>query len=141
MNNGMLGKAIAVVIAIAVVLSLAFTAVAQALTQLFCGTTADPRNLFSGLWLAITGDPATYTTASGCALPVLPIRIADSLLILLATAGAIAASVAYRRYLQSDRSFLADLRTRPGFATAAEVRQHLSGSAVLKRAKQLRPDL
>jgi type IV secretion system protein VirD4 len=141
MNEGLLGKAIAALIAIAVILSLAFTGVAHALTQLVCGAPPERRNLFSGLWLAITGDAAAYITPSGCGLPILPIRVADLLLILLVAAGGIAAYVAYRRYLQSDRAFLSDLRTRPGFASPSEVRKHLSGHAVLKRAKQLRPDV
>ena len=49
--------------------------------------------------------------------------------------------VAVRRYRQSDQAFIADLRTRPGFATASEIREHLSAKAVLRRAGQLRPDL
>ena len=49
--------------------------------------------------------------------------------------------VAVRRYRQSDQAFITDLRTRPGFATSSEIRDHLSAKAVLRRAGQLRPDL
>ncbi|MDQ7876563.1 TraM recognition domain-containing protein [Microbacterium sp. QXD-8] len=49
--------------------------------------------------------------------------------------------VAVRRYRESDRAFITDLRTRPGFATASEIRDHLSAKAVLRRATQLRPDI
>lgn len=141
MNQGMLGKAIAVLIAVAVVLSLVFSAVTQGITQLVCGAAPTAENMFAGLWLAVTGDPADYTVPATCTLPVLAIRIADLLLVLLVAAAVIAGWVRYRRYQQSDRAFLAALRTRPGFATASEVNEHLSRTAVLKRAKLLRPDL
>ena len=55
MNEGMLGKGIAVLIAAAVVLSLLFGFVVEALTLLLCGQRPGPVNLFSGLWLAVTG--------------------------------------------------------------------------------------
>ncbi|MGC5225225.1 type IV secretory system conjugative DNA transfer family protein [Micromonospora sp. DT81.3] len=141
MNEGMLGKAIAVVIAAAVVLSLLFGLITEAIAQLVCGARPVARNLFSGLWLAITGDPAAHTVPAGCALPVVPIRIADLLAVLLVAGLAIWGMAAVRRYRQSDQSFIADLRTRPGFAPASEIREHLSAKAVLRRAKQLRPGL
>ena len=68
-------------------------------------------------WLAVTGNPAAYTAPAGCALPVVadpdrrPARPPAR-----RRPGGLGASVAVRRYRQSDRSFLADLRTRPGFA-------------------------
>ncbi|WP_137845818.1 TraM recognition domain-containing protein [Microbacterium sp. 2FI] len=141
MNQGMLGKGIAVLIAIAVVLSLTFGAIAHGVTQLVCGAPAEPSNFISGLWFAITGDPAAYLAPAGCALPLVPIRVADVLVVLLAVGGVIAAFIARRRYLQSDRAFIADLHTRPGFATASEVNESLSGQAVLQRADQLRRDI
>ncbi len=141
MNEGVLGKGIAVLIAIAVVLSLAFTGITHLVTQLICGAPAEPRNLFSGLWLAIIGDPAAFTAPTGCDLPVWQIRAADILAVVLVVGLAIWGLVAYRRYRHSDQAFLADLRTRPGFATASEVREFISARAVLKRSAQLRSDI
>ena len=100
-----------------------------------------PENLFSGLWLAITGNPTAYTAPDGCTLPIIGIRIADVAAVLLIAALVVWVLVAVRRYRQSDQAFITDLRTRPGFATASEIREHLSAKAVLRRAGQLRPDL
>lgn len=141
MNQGMLGKAIAGLLAGAVVLSLLFGFLTETLTHLTCGARPTARTLFSGLWLAVTGDPAAYTAPDGCAIPVTLIRIADIAIVLLTIVLLIWVFAAVRRYRQSDRAFIADLRTRPGFAGAGEVREHLSAKAVLKRADQLRPDL
>ncbi|MCK3769389.1 TraM recognition domain-containing protein [Microbacterium aerolatum] len=141
MNNSWLGKALAVLAAAGFLLSLAFAFIAEAITQLVCGARPQPTSVFSGLILAITGDPAQYQPAATCELPVWQIRIADLLVVLLLLALATAGYVAYRRYRESDRAFIADLRARPGFAPASEIRQHLSARAVLRRARQLRPDL
>ncbi len=139
--NGVLGKGIAIFIATAVVLSVAFGGIAHLITLLACGAGPSPVNLFSGLWLAITGDPAAYVTRAGCVLPVLGIRITD-IAVLVALAGlSVWIAVAVGKYRQSDRAFLADLRMRRGFASPSEIREHLSAPAVLRRAKQLRPDL
>ncbi|WP_439593066.1 type IV secretory system conjugative DNA transfer family protein [Microbacterium sp.] len=137
----MLGKVIAIGIAASVVAALAYAFIAEAITQLVCGDRPTPTGLLSGLWLALTGDPATYTPPAGCALPLWQIRVADLLALLVIVALAISIVIAVRRYRQSDRAFIAELRTRPGFATSSEIREHLSARAVLRRAKQLRPDL
>src|SRR5262245_9340611 len=141
MSQGMLGKAIAVLIAISVVMSVVFGFLAEAITQVLCGARPAAVNLFSGLWLAITGNPAAYTAPAGCVLPVWQIRTADLTLLLLMIGLGVWGWVAVLRYRQSDRAFIADLRTRPGFAEAGEIRNHLSGKAVLRRATQLRPDI
>ncbi|WP_169583265.1 MULTISPECIES: TraM recognition domain-containing protein [Microbacterium] len=141
MFEGLLGRIAAIGVAAAILLSLLFAFTAEAITQLTCGARPTPAGLFSGLWLAVTGDPAAYTAPAGCALPVWQIRVADLLLLLLVAAIAIWAVAAYRRYRHSDRSFLTDLRLRPGFAPASEIRDHLSAKAVLRRATQLRPDI
>ncbi|MDX2377700.1 TraM recognition domain-containing protein [Microbacterium sp. LRZ72] len=141
MNQGLLGRVLAVMIACSILLSLAFSFLAETLTTWLCGARPTPTRLFSGLWLAISGDPTTYTAAPGCVLPVWQIRAVDALALALLAAGAVAALVAWHRYQQSDRSFIADLRLRPGFAAASEIKAHLSANAVLRRAKQLRPDL
>ncbi|MCR2811303.1 MULTISPECIES: type IV secretory system conjugative DNA transfer family protein [unclassified Microbacterium] len=141
MNEGVLGKALAGLIGAAFVLSLLFAFLAQAVTWAICQSRPTPTSLFSGLWLAVTGDPTGYTAPAGCAIPVLPIRVADLVAVLLLGALGVGIGVAVRRYRQSDQAFIADLRTRPGFAPASEVRAHLSAKAVLRRASQLRPDL
>ncbi len=140
MNEGMLGKGIAVVIAAAVVLSLLFGFVAEALTQLLCGARPAAVNLFSGLWLAVTGDPPRMSHQGGarCRRPDPGRRV---LAVLVVAGLAIWILVLVRRYRESDQSFIADLRTRPGFATSSEIREHLSAKAVLRRASQLRPDI
>src|SRR6478735_2079733 len=141
MNDVILGRAIAVLIACALILSLVFGFIAEALTQLACGARPTAESIFSGLILAITGNPTTYTAPTGCELPVVPIRIVDLLTLLVVAGLAVWVIVAVRRYRQSDRSFLTDLRLRPGFAQASEIREHLSAKAVLRRATQLRPDI
>lgn len=141
MSEGLLGRIAAVGVAAAILLSLLFAFLAEATTQLTCGTRPAPVSLFSGLWLAVTGNPASYTTPAGCALPVWQIRLLDVIAVVLVGAVAVWALAAYRRYRHSDRSFLTDLRLRPGFAPASEIRDHLSAKAVLRRATQLRPDI
>ena len=141
MNQGMLGKAAAILIAAAMVLALAFAFIAEAVTRLACGARPGPENLFSGLVLAVTGNPAGYTAPAGCMLPVALIRVVDIAAVLLIAGLAVWVLVAVRRYRESDRAFITDLRTRPGFATSSEIRDHLSAKAVLRRAHQLRPDI
>ncbi|WP_193597895.1 type IV secretory system conjugative DNA transfer family protein [Microbacterium sp. YJN-G] len=140
MNSSWFGKALAVVVAAAFILALAFTFIAEAITQMVCGVRPEATSLFSGLILAVTGDPAQYRL-NGCALPLWQIRVAGLVAVLLLVGLGVAVYVLYRRYRESDRAFVADLRNRPGFAPASEIRQHLSARAVLRRARQLRPDL
>jgi type IV secretion system protein VirD4 len=141
MNRGMLGKAAAVVIAAAMILALIFGFLSEAITQLACGARPTPEQLFAGLGLAITGNPSGYTAPVGCEMPVTWIRVADIAAVVLITGLAVWVIVAVRRYRESDRAFITDLRTRPGFATSSEIRDHLSAKAVLRRAGQLRPDV
>ncbi|MCG7417492.1 MULTISPECIES: type IV secretory system conjugative DNA transfer family protein [Microbacterium] len=141
MNQSMLGKAIAVLIAAAVILSLAFGFLAESVTQIVCGARPAPEHLFAGLALAITGDPSAYVPPAGCAMPVVAIRIVDIAAVVVIVALTVWVLIAVRRYRESDRAFISDLRTRPGFATSGEIRDHLSAKAVLRRAAQLRPDL
>ena len=141
MNHGMLGRGLAILIAVAVLLNLAFSFIAEFVTFLVCGARPEAENFFSGLWLAVTGDSTTYTTPAGCALPRGVIITADYVALLVVVALAIAGFIAYRRYKESDRAFVADLLSRPGFANTAEVRNDLSAKAVLRRAAQLRPDI
>ena len=132
-------KALAAVIAALIVLNLVFALLAEGITALVCGRRPNATRLLSGTWLALNGDPAAYTTIPGCELPVLPIRLADAIALLLLIALGVWAAIAWARYLQSDARFVAELRRRPGFATASEVRRHLSAAAVLRRAAILRP--
>ncbi|MBN8424399.1 type IV secretory system conjugative DNA transfer family protein [Microbacterium esteraromaticum] len=139
MNNGWAGKVVAVVIAAGFLLSLTAGLVAEAVTAVVCGERPHPDSVFAGLVLGITGDASQY--ASSCPMPVGQIRALDLLLLFLLASAAVALLAFYRRYKGSDHAFVADLRSRPGFASASEVRQHLSARAVLRRARQLRPDL
>lgn len=141
MNDGLLAKVLAAGIAVAILASLLFSFVAEFVTQLICGTRPVPTGLLSGLWLALSGQDAAYVTSDGCTLPVVQIRVADLVVVFLLAAIAALAIARWRRYRHSDRSFVNDLRARPGFAEASEIREHLSARAVLRRAKQLRPDL
>ena len=141
MNEGMLGKGVAGLIAISVVLGLVLSLLSEIVTSMVCGARPEAASLFSGLWIAITGDATTYTAPTGCELPVAAIRIVDVVVVALIAALVVAGLVAYRRYKASDQAFIAELRSRAGFADAVEVRTHLSGKAVLRRAKQLRPDI
>ena len=141
MNEGLLGRIIAVGIACSILLSLAFSFLTETLTTWICGTRPTPTSPFSGLWLALTGDHNAYMPIDGCALPVWQIRAADAAVVVLIVAAAAVGLGAWRRYRHSDRYFLTDLRQRPGFAPASEIKDHLSARAVLRRAGQLRPDL
>ncbi|WP_396644883.1 type IV secretory system conjugative DNA transfer family protein [Microbacterium sp.] len=129
------------VLAAAIILAMLFNVVADAATTVVCGTTPTATSPISGLWLAVTGDPAAYITPTGCEVPILGIRLIDAALLLLAVAAGVAGAVAYARYLQSDGHFISDLRSRPGFASRSEIGAHLSARAVLARARHLRPDL
>lgn len=139
--EGMLGRGIAVLVAIAVVLSLVFGFVAEFVTSIVCGARPEADSMFSGLWLAVSADASTYSAPAGCDLPVVGIRIIDVLVALVIVGVAIMGLAAYRRYKKSDQAFIADLRSRAGFADASEIRRHLSAKAVLRRARQLRPDI
>lgn len=132
-------KAFAVLVAALVVLNLLFAFLAETITSAACGTRPSATGPLSGTWLALSGDPATYTPIAGCVLPVLSIRLADAAAILVLLGLGVWAGVGWARYQQSDRKFVAELRRRPGFATGFEVHRHLSGKAVLRRAATLRP--
>jgi hypothetical protein len=69
MNQGMLGKAIAVLIAAAVILSFAFGFLAELVTQIACGARPTPEHLFAGLGLAITGDASAYAAPRSARCP------------------------------------------------------------------------
>lgn len=132
-------RALAALIAAGIALNLVFAFLAEAITALICGARPIATGPFSGTWLALTGDPTTYLTTGACGLPVLPIRVADAVALVVVVALAIWGAMAWARYLQSDARFVVDLRRRPGFATGSEVRRHLSAAAVLRRAGVLRP--
>ncbi|MBG6055304.1 type IV secretory pathway TraG/TraD family ATPase VirD4 [Salinibacterium sp. CAN_S4] len=138
-RDGFWPKAAAAAIAALILLNLLFAFLAEAITQIVCGNVPTASGPFSALWLALSGDPTTYLSPAGCTLPVWQIRIADAVALVLLVALAVWALVAWARYQQSDAKFVSDLHRRPGFASAAEVRQHLSAAAVLRRASVLRP--
>ncbi|MDP3209752.1 MAG: TraM recognition domain-containing protein, partial [Rhodoglobus sp.] len=91
------------------------------------------------VWLALTGDPSSYVADVGCAVPIWQIRVADTAALFIIVALAVGVLLVWSRYQQSDGRFVADLRRRPGFATSAEIRHHLSASAVLRHGNVLRP--
>src|SRR6478752_3790234 len=105
MRQGMLGKAIAAVVAIAVVLNLTFSFIAEFVTWVACGARPTAESFFSGLWLAVTGSSTAYTAPTGCELPRGAIMIADYVAVAVVVAIAVAAYLAYRRYKESDRAF------------------------------------
>ena len=139
--NEVLGKVLAVLIAVVAVVGFSFAFVAESVSQLVCGQRPEPSGIFSGLWLAFSGDANTYMLSGACDLPVWQIRAADVLALLLLVGVASLVVWQWQRYRHSDRAFIADLLRRPGFAQAGEVRESFSRKAVLKRAPQLRPDL
>ncbi|MDF2506213.1 MAG: hypothetical protein K0Q52_72 [Microbacterium sp.] len=141
MRNASLGKAAAIGFAVLVTISAGCHAIATLLTTATCGTAPDATGIFSGLSLALTGSDTAYVAPVGCALPIGLIRAADFASFTVLVVAAVVAAVTVRRYRQSDRAFVDDLRTRPGFAAASEIKAHLSARAVLKRATQLRPSL
>jgi type IV secretion system protein VirD4 len=138
-QDGFWPKAAAIAIAVLILLNALFAFLAETITAGVCGSRPAATGPLSAVWLAVSGDLASYTTAQGCELPVAQIRIADLTVLLLLLALAVWALVAWSRYQQSDAKFIADLRRRPGFATATEIRRHLSANAVLRRATVLRP--
>ncbi len=138
-RDGFWPKVAAAVIAALILLNLLFAFLAEAITKVACGNVPTASGPFSALWFALSGDPSTYLSPAGCALPVWQIRAADAAALLLLVALVVWALVAWARYQQSDAKFVSDLRRRPGFASAAEVRRHLSAAAVLRRASVLRP--
>ena len=115
------------------------TGVALAVTSVACGTAA-PNSIIAGVF-AIAGDAAAITTRPGCTVPVTCIRVAAVLVLLLIVAVAIVAVILWQRWKESDAHFVRELRLRRGFAQAAEIRRHLSGKAMIKKAAYLRPGL
>lgn len=138
-HDGFWSKATAAAIAGLILLNLLLAFLAEAITVAACGDRPVATGPLSAVWIALNGDPATYVSPAGCVLPVWQIRVADAAALLLLVAMVVWVLVAWARYQQSDAKFVSDLRRRPGFATAAEVRQHLSAAAVLRRASVLRP--
>lgn len=141
MRSALLGKLAAITFAILVVVAAVLHVVADTVTLIACGAHPTPSGILSGLSIAATGSATAYAPPAGCVMPTTAIRIADLIVLLLLAGAGVGVAVVVGRYRQSDRAFIADLRTRPGFAPASEVRAHLSARAVLARAKQLRPDL
>lgn len=135
----MLPKAAATTIAGLVVLNLLLGFLAESITSWVCGGRPAAAGPFSGVWMALTGDPSSYVAGVGCAVPIWQIRVADAAALLIIVALAVGVLLAWSRYQQSDGRFVADLRRRPGFATSAEIRHHLSASAVLRHGSVLRP--
>lgn len=131
-------RILAIAIATLVTVNLLLGFIAESITAAVCGIRPNPSGPFSGTWIALSGDPTTYQI-TGCAIPVGPIRIIDAVAVALVIALVIAGTWWWIRYRQSDAAFLADLRRRPGFATATEVRTHLSARAVKRRGHILRP--
>jgi len=131
-------RILAALIATLVVVNLLLEFIAEAVTSLTCGARPQPSGPLSGIWLGLSGDPTTYQLTS-CAIPVPAIRLLDALAVILVVAGAVVGVAMWVRYRQSDAAFVTDLRRRPGFATATEVRAHLSARAVKRRARILRP--
>lgn len=115
--EGMLGRGIAVLIAISFALSLVFGFLAELVTNIACGARPEPESMFSGLWLAITGDPAVYAAPVGCELPVTGIRIVDLiavlLMIALAIAGLSSPTAATRRRIRPSSPTSAHARASP----------------------------
>ncbi|MBO1740747.1 type IV secretory system conjugative DNA transfer family protein [Leifsonia sp. TF02-11] len=133
-RDGFWPKALAVLVAALVILNLLFAFLAESITAAACGARPSATAPLSGTWLALSGDPSTYLPPAGCAMPVLPIRLADAAALVVLAVLAVWAGMVWARYQQSDAKFVADLRQRPGFATASEIRRHLSAKAVLRRA-------
>lgn len=138
-HDGFWSKAAAAAIAALILLNLLFAFLAEAITVAACGGRPVATGPLSAVWLALSGDTTTYVLPVGCDLPVWQIRVADAAALLLLAGLVVWVLVAWARYQQSDAKFVTDLRRRPGFATAAEVRRHLSAAAVLRRASILRP--
>lgn len=127
------------VLAVVLVAAFAATGIANAATAATCGS-AKPTSMFSG-FQAFAGDPAAYATPAGCATPIDLIRVLDAAAVVALILLAIGAAVAWRRWSQSDAHFIQEMKRRRGFAEAGEVRKHLSGKALTKRANVLRPTL
>lgn len=137
----MLGKVIAICIAITAALAFATALIAESVTTVICGARPTATGVFSGLQVAVGGDTSAYRMSAGCSLPVWQIRVADLIAAVVIGVVATLSVRAWRRHRQSDRAFITNLRLRPGFAESAEIRKHLSARAVLRRGAQLRPDL
>jgi type IV secretion system protein VirD4 len=117
------------------------TLIGAATIHAVCGSGGAPNRVIAGLQLAIGGDSAGYTVATGCTVPVALIRILDVLALLLLVGVAVATTTWWLRYRQSDRHFIHELRMREGLAKPGEIRKHTSRAATLRRAKTLRPSL
>lgn len=120
---------------------LGFVLLCEMLIESTCGQRPVAVHPFAAVQLLFTGTPDGYEAIAGCEFPVGLIQgvtIAATVLLLVLTIGG---AIAYARWKQTDAAFIADLRSRPGFATAREVRKHLSAGSVLRQAKTLRPGL
>jgi type IV secretion system protein VirD4 len=115
------------------------TGIAVLITRMMCGT-ATPTSLIAGIFTA-AGSTTAISTRPGCTAPVTAIRGADIVLLVLLVAVTIAGGVLWHRWKESDAHLVRELRMRHGFAQATELRRHLSGKAMTKKATYLRPAL
>lgn len=106
-----------------------------------CGAFAQSADIFAGVRMVFTRDPEAFASADGCRVDPTLGQVLGIITIVLAAAAITVAIVWWLRYRQSDAWFIRDVRARPGFATAGELRKHLSAGAVLRRANILRPTL
>ena len=124
-----------------VVISFLVTGVAQLTAQVACGQWLKPNHIFSGIMALLSDVDTSFPPIRSCSVPVVPFRAAVVVLVLGVIALAIFIVRRVIRHRQSDAYFVRQLQRRDGFASASEIDQFLSGKAVLKRAKQLRPTL
>ncbi|MGZ0069874.1 type IV secretory system conjugative DNA transfer family protein [Microbacterium arborescens] len=113
----------------------------EAMIEATCGQRPTAAHPFAAFQLLLSGSTAGYAPIDGCEFPVTPIRWLALGGLVVVIGGAMAAMMAYARWQGSDAAFIADLKSRSGFATAREVRKYFSASSVLRNAKVLRPTL
>lgn len=130
-----------VVVAGVLIVGTSITIAAAAISTWFaCGAWPQNIALLDGI-RTLGGQTPVMATSTGCR-PTQGGAIAAAAVLFLVPA--ISAGLLYAwwlRWRQSDQYLVRDLRKRDGFAQRAEVQKQLSGKAVLRNAKQLRPDL
>ena len=134
-------KVVAGITGIAVVSAGATMLISQIFIESACGERAGIKTFIAGLVLAISGSPSGFRVPDGCSVPVDGIRITSLVFFLLLLTAVGYGLIMWGRYRASDKYFTRQLRARPGFASRSEISKHLSGKAMLARARQLRPGL
>lgn len=139
--NAISGKLIMAGLAVLVAAGFLLGLIARGVSAITCGQVAMDAGFVAGIRVVVFGHATLIDVPSGCTVPLTGIRITSLVAALVLAAVAAWAVTLWWRWRQSDAYFVSEMKGRAGFAKRSEIRKHASASAMLARAKTLRPGL